>query len=89
MTAKKQISFEEFERIFDEGEEDIIDYLDLDTTVVESGRKTRKRPKRVNVDFPQWMIEELDRAAERLAINRQAVIKTWIADRIKQEKASS
>lgn len=39
----------------------------------------------MNVDFPEWMIRELDAAAEHLAINRQAVIKTWIADRLKQE----
>lgn len=87
MTAKRQISVEEFDRIFNEGKEDIMDYLDLDRSIVQP--PLNSKPKRVNVDFPQWMLNELDRAAEKLAINRQAVIKTWIADRIKQEKASS
>ena len=46
-------------------------YPDLDTDL-----------RRVNVDFPEWMIDELDREAKRIGINRQAVIKTWIAERI-------
>ena len=82
MPAKKEISAEEFDRIFDEGKEDIMDYLDLDSAEV---HYPATRVRRVNVDFPEWMIQELDAAAEHLAINRQAVIKTWIADRLKQE----
>lgn len=38
--------------------------------------------KRVNVDFPLWMIAGLDDEAARLGINRQAVIKTWVAERL-------
>lgn len=83
MTASKKISVGEFDRIFDEGNEDIMDYLDLDKAVVE---KPRAEVKRVNVDFPSWMLDELDEAANRLAINRQAIIKTWLADRLRQEK---
>ena len=83
MPTKKEISVEEFDKIFDEGKEDIMDYLDLDSAEV---HYPDTRVRRVNVDFPEWMIQELDAAAERLAINRQAVIKTWIADRLKQEK---
>ena len=83
MTASKSISVEEFDRIFDEGSEDIMDYLDLDKAIVE---KPKTEVKRVNVDFPAWMLDELDEAANRLAINRQAIIKTWLADRLRQEK---
>lgn len=83
MTAKKEISVKEFDKIFDEGKEDIMDYLDLDTSEV---HYPDTHVRRVNVDFPEWMIQELDAAAERLAINRQAIIKTWIADRLKQER---
>ena len=61
---------------FDAGE-DVLDLFDL---------KTAERPnrnlRRVNVDFPAWMVDALDKEAGRLGINRQAVIKTWIADRI-------
>ena len=83
MMKKQAANVEEFDRIFDEGKEDILDYLDLDTAVV---RPPLNKTRRVNVDFPEWMIQGLDEAADRLAINRQAVIKTWIADRLKQEK---
>ncbi|OUO94217.1 type II toxin-antitoxin system BrnA family antitoxin [Rubneribacter badeniensis] len=75
----KSIKAEEFDRIFDEGEEDIVEYLDL-STVRRPNLDTDLR--RVNVDFPEWMIDELDREAKRIGINRQAVIKTWIAERI-------
>ena len=77
----KRISAEEFDRIFDEGNEDIVDYLDLDKAVV-SYPDLDTDLRRVNVDFPEWMIDELDREAKRIGINRQAVIKTWIAERI-------
>ncbi|OLT58155.1 CopG family transcriptional regulator [Moorena bouillonii PNG] len=47
-----------------------------------------KRPgyeqKRVNVDFPTWMIEALDREAKRLGVTRQSIIKVWLAERLEQ-----
>lgn len=79
----KQISAGEFDRIFDEGEEDIMEYLDLENAVLMQGDAVIKR---VNVDFPQWMVDELDQEASRLSINRQAVIKTWIAGVIDQRR---
>ena len=85
----KPISAEEFDRIFDEGEEDILPYLDMD-----SARPVSELPqliaelntgiKRVNVDFPQWVVEGLDTEAQRLGVSRQSVIKTWIAERLDQ-----
>ena len=73
------IKSEDFDRVFDEGQEDITEYLDL-ASVRRPNRKTRK----VNVDLPEWMIRSLDTEADRLAINRQAVIKTWLAERIEK-----
>ncbi len=70
----------EVDRRFDDGE-DIIDQLDL-TTV----RRPNREQRRVNVDFPVWMIESLDREAHRLGVTRQSIIKVWIAERL--EKAS-
>ncbi|WP_320169971.1 type II toxin-antitoxin system BrnA family antitoxin [Maridesulfovibrio sp.] len=64
------------EQKFDEGEE-VLDFFDLD-----SANRLNTENKRVNVDFPAWMVIALDREAKRLGINRQAVIKTWIANRI-------
>ncbi len=63
----------EFDRKFDAGE-DITKYLDL-TLVKRPGHEQ----KRVNVDFPMWMIESLDREASRLGVPRQSLIKMLIA----------
>jgi len=72
---KEPISAEEFERRFDAGE-DMMDYVDLSTA------RQPNRRRRVNVDLPEWMIESLDKEAERLGVSRQAVIKVWIGDRL-------
>lgn len=79
---KKTITAEEFDRIFDEGEEDITPYLDLS-----SARRINKEPgetkaRRVNVDFPAWMVEAMDKEAGRIGITRQAFIKVVIAERL-------
>jgi len=64
----------EFEEKFDRGEE-ITSELDL-----EQARRRNQEPRRINVDFPEWMIESLDREAKRLGITRQSIIKVWIAE---------
>ena len=66
----------ELDKKFDAGE-DITNYLDL-TKAHRSGLAQ----KRVNVDFPVWMIESLDREARRLGVTRQSIIKVWIAERL-------
>ena len=73
----KSIKTEDFDRIFDDGQKDITEYLDLS-----SARQPNRKTRKVNVDLPEWMINSLDTEAERLAINRQAVIKTWLAEKI-------
>jgi len=73
---------EDFDKKFDEGEEDIIDDLDLS-----SARRPNREARRVNVDFPGWMVEALDREANRLGVTRQSIIKVWIAERL-ERKAS-
>jgi hypothetical protein len=69
----------DFDKKFDDGVEDIID--DIDPT---SWRRPNREVRRVNVDFPLWMVESLDREAQRLGVPRQSVIKMWIADRLEQ-----
>jgi hypothetical protein len=64
---------EELDRKFDEGGS-VLEYFDLSTA-----RRPALETKRINVDFPMWMVEALDKEAQRLGIHRQAVIKTWIA----------
>ena len=66
----------EFDKKFDAGE-DVSDHLDF-SKATRPGREQ----KRVNVDFPVWMIQSLDREAQRLGIPRQSVIKVWIAERL-------
>jgi len=66
-----------FDKIFDSGNEDITEYLDLT-----KARRPGLEIKRVNVDFPEWMIDSLDKEAHRLGITRQALIKVWVADRL-------
>ena len=70
----------EFDKKFDEGE-DISKYLDIS-----KARRPEQEQKRVNVDFPLWMIHLLDKEAKRLGVPRQSNIKVWVAERL--EKAS-
>ena len=70
MKAKK------FEADFDKGK-DITDALDLSKI-----NRPNQVQKRVNVDFPTWMIESLDREASRLGVTRQSIIKVWLAERL-------
>ena len=65
---------------FDAGQ-DISEHLEID-----SARRPARETRRVNVDFPAWMVEALDEEAQRLGITRQSLIKVWIADRLEQRK---
>ena len=69
----------ELERKFDEGVDDVIDEFDLS-----SATRPNREQKRVNVDFPLWMVESLDREAKRLGVTRQSIIKVWIAERLEK-----
>ena len=52
---------EEFERKFDEAQEDLLEDLELSTA-----RRVNLESKRINVDFPSWVVEALDREATRI-----------------------
>jgi len=67
-----------FDRKFETGEK-VVDQLDLGRA-----RRVGTDPKRVNVDFPAWMVDSLDREARRLGVTRQSLIKLWLADRLAQ-----
>ncbi len=71
---------EQFDTRFDQGE-DITADLDLD-----KARRPGHEQRRVNVDFPAWMVDALDREARRLGVTRQSVIKVWIANRLDQPR---
>ena len=74
---------EDFDRRFDAGD-DITATLDL-----EHAERPGLTARRVNVDFPTWMVEALDREAPRLGVTRQSVIKIWIADRLERRPTSA
>ena len=67
----------DFDKKFDDDVSDIIDDLDLSTV-----KRPNQSQKRVNVDFPTWMIDSLDREASRLGVTRQSIIKVWLAERL-------
>ncbi len=63
---------------FDEGK-DITKNLDIS-----KARRPLQKQKRVNVDFPTWMIDSLDKEASRLGVTRQSIIKVWLSERLQQ-----
>lgn len=68
----------EFDTQFDAGEE-IVEALD-----VGAARRPNQEMKRVNVDFPAWMVAALDKEARRLGVTRQSVVKVWLAERLEK-----
>lgn len=74
---KRYTKADEFDKRFDKGE-DISEFLDIS-----KARRPGQGQRRVNVDFPIWMIQSLDKEAKRLGVTRQSIIKIWIAERLK------
>jgi hypothetical protein len=68
----------EFDKKFDDGE-NIIAELD-----VSRARRPGEETRRINVDFPAWMVVSMDREARRLGVTRQSIIKMWLAERLEQ-----
>jgi len=71
----------DFDKKFDEGK-NIVKHLDLS-----KARRPEQEQKRVNVDFPLWMIQSLDKEARRLGVPRQSIIKVWLAERLHKSAA--
>ena len=71
----------DFDKKFDEGKS-VVKHLDL-----AKARRPEQEQKRVNVDFPLWMIHSLDKEAKRLGVPRQSIIKIWLAERLQQASA--
>ncbi len=67
-----------FDKKFDAGES-VMEQLDLS-----QARRPNQAQKRVNVDFPIWMIQSLDKEARRLGVPRQSIIKMWLAERLEK-----
>jgi hypothetical protein len=71
----------EFDRQFDDGN-DISAELDLS-----QARRPGLEQKRINVDFPSWMVASLDKEAQRVGVTRQSLIKLWLAERLDHQNS--
>ena len=67
----------DLDKEFDSGK-NVLKHFDLS-----KAKRPAQEARRVNVDFPEWMIHELDKEAQRLGVTRQSVIKVWIAEKLK------
>jgi CopG antitoxin of type II toxin-antitoxin system len=72
----KAITAAELDEKFDDGE-DVSEYFDWS-----KARRPNQEARRVNVDFPAWMVRDLDKEAGRLGVTRQSLIKMWIAEKL-------
>ena len=68
----------DFDKKFDEGQ-NISKHLDIS-----KARRPEQEQKRVNVDFPLWMLHSLDKEAKRIGVPRQSIIKVWVAERLER-----
>jgi hypothetical protein len=75
-TKPQKVKSQTLDRKFDQGGS-IVGHLNLT-----SARRLNTSARRVNVDFPTWMVESLDREAERVGVTRQSLIKLWLAERL-------
>lgn len=73
----------QFDKAFDDGES-VAEHLDWS-----KARRPKTAIRQVNVAFPEWVVDALDREAGRLGITRQSLVKVWIAERLKTESSNS
>jgi hypothetical protein len=78
-----KVKASKFDRDFDEGK-DVTKHLDLS-----KANRPGLEQRRVNVDFPVWMIESLDRESARLGVPRQSLVKLWIAERLERLRSGT
>lgn len=71
-----------FNKKFDANKVDIIDDLDLS-----SAKRLNQIQKRVNIDFPTWVIDSLDKEASRIGVTRQSIIKLWLVERLEERSS--
>ncbi len=83
----KKIKVKEFDKKFNNSE-DISEYLDFSNAVSLSDfKKTPIETKKINVDFPEYIVMLLDKEAQKIGVTRQSIIKVWIAERLKIEQS--
>lgn len=80
MKRKSTMTAKEFDARFDAGD-DISEYIDTSTI-----RRPGLEARRVNVDFPEWIIQNLDTESKMIGVSRQSLIKLWVSERLQQER---
>ena len=83
LDGTKTITVEEFDKMFDDASDEIDDFVDFSKF-----EKRNLELKRVNVDFPPWVVNSLDIEAQRIGISRQALIKSWICEKLEAKKTT-
>lgn len=73
----------DLDKKFDDNKEDILEHFDLSTAT-----RPNLKQKRINVDFPEWVINSLDKEANRIGVTRQSIIKMWLVERLEAQKAN-
>ena len=73
----------DFDAAFDQGK-DVSKYLDKS-----KARRVNEQLRRVNIDFPSWVVDSLDKEARRLGVTRQSLVKIWIAEKFKNQESVS
>jgi len=74
----------DFDKKFDDNKTDIIEDLNLSTL-----KRPNQVQKRINVDFPSWVIDSLDKAARKIGVTRQSIIKVWLVERLEAEASNN
>lgn len=74
---------EDLDRKFDDGE-DVLEYFDLSTL-----KRPGLEPQSIEISFPQWMVAALDKEAQRLGVQREAIIKLWLSERLDAASAAN
>ena len=89
ITKDKAITANELDKKFDNGE-DISEHLDFSKAQnLKEFEKDKFKVRKVNVDFPEYIINLLDKEAQKIGVTRQSIIKVWIAERLKEEQKFS
>ena len=73
----------EFDKKFDDNEEDIIENLDISTL-----KHPNQKQKRVGIDFPVWVLDSLDKEASRAGVSLESIIKIWLVERLEKQAVS-
>ncbi len=72
-----------FGKKFDNNKQDVINNPDLSTI-----KRPNQKQKRINIDFPSWVVDSLDREAGRIGVTRQSIIKLWLVERLEEKVAN-